>query len=123
MNNVEEIIKQLATEVEILNKKHTTLENLWLQIQESDDFTQTEKEHTAGLLATFNEERNSKLEDFRAKLDLYQNKILKLQEKLEIREKLISKIEDFKEFKDVFASGQSALKTELQKSREEIENQ
>ena len=125
MNNVEGIIKQLATEVEMLNKKHTTLENLWSQIEASDDFTESEKEHTAGLLATFNEERNSKLEDFRTKLDLYQNKILRLQEKYETREEVISQMdtENLQEFKNIFSPGQSALKTEIQKSREEIENQ
>ena len=125
MNNVEEIIKQLATEVEMLNKKHSTLENLWLQIQESDDFTESEKEHTAGLLSTFNEERNSKLQDFRSKLDIYQNKIMKLQEKFETRAEVISQMnsEDFTEFRNVFSPGQEALKNEIQKSRQEIENQ
>ena len=105
MNNVEEIIKQLATEVEMLNKKHSTLENLWLQIQESDDFTESEKEHTAGLLSAFNEERNSKLQDFRSKLDIYQNKIMKLQEKFETRAEVISQMnsEDFTEFRNVFS--------------------
>tara|TARA_B100001741_G_scaffold55021_1_gene42765 strand:+ start:653 stop:1042 length:390 start_codon:yes stop_codon:yes gene_type:complete len=122
-NNVEMIIKQLAAEVESLNKKHNTLECLWLQIKESDEFTDSEKEDTENLLAKFNEGRTLKLDEFRKKLDIYQNKVMKLQERLESREKVISQMstENCKEFADVFTSGQAALKVEIQKSREEIE--
>ena len=48
---------------------------------------------------------------------------MKLQEKLESREKVISQMstENCEEFAHVFTSGQAALKIEIQKSREEIE--
>lgn len=124
MSNVESIIKELATELEVFNSKNAILEDLCSQIQASDVFTEEEKGETLRLFEEFQKKRNLKIEEFKIKFDIYQNKVIKLQEKIDIREKVMDNVRTHKlmEFANVFSDGHEALKTELEKSKQEIEN-
>jgi hypothetical protein len=124
MSNVEFIIKELATELEVFNSKNAILEDLCSQIQASDVFTEEEKGETLRLFEEFQKKRNSKIEEFKIKFDIYQNKVIKLQEKIDIREKVMDNVRTHKltEFANVFSDGHEALKIELEKSKQEIEN-
>tara|TARA_B100000945_G_scaffold312933_1_gene308158 strand:- start:301 stop:693 length:393 start_codon:yes stop_codon:yes gene_type:complete len=126
MNNIEDFIKQLATEVKVMKEKLPVLSHLNDEIQKSDYFTSEEKTTTSQKLQKFQKDHDDKVEAFKSKLTVYENTTKKLQTVIDSRKKVIDSVLhknqsiNCDEFISIFNSRDASLKKELQLSLDKI---
>lgn len=126
--SIEEKLSQMASNIEQLNKKYRLLEKLHGEISQDDSFTSKEKDAVSEQFIQFTAERNAKVEIFRQKIDIYENKVKKVEGVLEHRREVLdSALREFQvdvpEILEVFRARQEALTRELEKSKQMLDLQ
>jgi len=125
MQMIEDKLNDLGNEVRQLNSTVEILKSLYIEIKDLEEFTSNEKEMLLSRVKQYDNEREKKAVVFKAKFDMFENKVKKTKGELILRRKIIDKISesdltDKEEIFSIFTSKQRSLADDLEKSIQTI---